>query len=183
MTVAAGFALLGYGRAMPDASIRWPDRFSPDCAPVHVVNAIAIHASPEAVWKTLIRAAEWPGYYANASKVAIAGGGPDLSAGARFTWKTFGVDLQTQVQEFEPFERIAWLATAPLIEAYHAWLIVPAAGGCHVITEETQYGLAARISRGLFPRRMERWHQIWLEGLAVKARDRAVPPAFAIDEN
>src|ERR1700744_4076961 len=100
MTVAAGRTGFGYGRAMTDAAIRWPDRFSPDCAPVHVVNAITVAASPEAVWKVLIRAAEWPDYYANASKVIVEGGGPDLSAGARFTWKTFGVDLQTQVTEF-----------------------------------------------------------------------------------
>ena len=118
----------------------------------------------------LIRAAEWSSYYANASKVAIEGGGPDLSEDARFTWRTFGVDLQSEVQEFEPCERIAWLARAPLIEAYHAWLILPAAGGCHVVTEETQHGLAARIGRLAFPRRMERWHQLWLEGLAQQAR-------------
>src|ERR1700753_3387968 len=142
MTVAAGLARFSYAAAMTDTAIRWPDRFSPDKAPVHVVNALTVAAPPEAVWKVLIRAAAWADYYANASKVVIEGGGPDLAAGARFTWKTFGVDLQTQVTEFEPFERIAWLATAPMIEAYHAWLIVPAAGGCHVITEETQHGLA-----------------------------------------
>ena len=98
--------------------------------------------------------------------MAIEHGGPDLAAEVRFTWRTFGVDLESQVQEFEPFERIAWLATAPLIEAYHAWLILPAAGGCHVITEETQQGFAARAGRLVFPGRMERQHQLWLEGLA-----------------
>jgi hypothetical protein len=169
MTVAAGGPGFSYGHAMTDPAIRWPDRFSPDKAPVHVVNALTVAASPEAVWKVLIRAAEWPNYYANASKVAIESGGADLSAGTRFTWQTFGVSLRTQVTEFEPFERIAWLATAPMIEAYHAWLILPAAGGCHVITEETQHGLAARVGRLIFPGRMERWHQRWLEGLAAQA--------------
>jgi hypothetical protein len=155
---------------MTDPTIRWPERFLPDRAPVHVVNAITINASPEAVWTVLIRAADWSSYYGNASKVAIEDGGPDLFEEARFTWRTFGVDLQTQVQEFEPFERIAWLATAPMIEAYHAWLIVPADGGCRVITEETQRGLAALAGRLLFPGRMERQHQLWLEGLARMAR-------------
>jgi hypothetical protein len=156
---------------MMDAAIRWPDRFRPDRAPVYVVNAITVAASPEAVWKVLIRATKWHEFYANASKVVLEDGGSDLSAGARFTWRTFGVDLETQVQEFEPFERIAWLAAGPLIEAYHAWLILPAQGGCHVITEETQLGLAARAGRLVFPGRMERWHQLWLEGLARVARD------------
>jgi hypothetical protein len=155
---------------MTDPTIRWPDRFLPDRAPVHVVNSIAVKASPEAVWKVLIRAADWSSYYGNASKVVIEDGGSDLFEEARFTWHTFGVDLETQVQEFEPFERIAWLATAPMIEAYHAWLIVPADGGCRVITEETQRGLAAHAGRVFFPGRMERQHQLWLEGLARVAR-------------
>jgi hypothetical protein len=154
---------------MTDSPIRWPDRYSPPKAPVHVFNELAIAASPQAVWKVLVRAAEWPGFYANASKIAVEGGGPDLAAGARFTWRTFGVDLKTEVREFEPFERIAWLAVAPGVEAYHAWLIRPAAGGCHVITEETQHGLAARAGRLIFPGRMERWHQRWLQGLARTA--------------
>lgn len=154
---------------MSTAAIRWPDRFSPDLAPVHVVNELTMSAPPEAVWKALVRAANWPEFYANASKVAIEGGGPDLSAGARFAWRTFGVDLKTQVVEFEPFERIAWLAIAPGVEAYHAWLIQPAPGGCHVITEETQHGVVARVGRWIFPGRMERWHQRWLEGLAEAA--------------
>jgi len=155
---------------MTEPTIRWPERFLPDRAPVHVVNSLAIAAPPEAVWAVLIRAAGWHEFYANASKVVIEDGGPDLFEEARFTWRTFGVDLQTQVQEFEPFERIAWLATAPLIEAYHASLIVPAPGGCRVITEETQQGVAARVGRMLFPGRMERQHQLWLEGLAVAAK-------------
>src|SRR5450432_102972 len=155
---------------MTDPAIRWPDRFLPDRAPVHVANTITVSAPPEAVWKVLIRAASWHEFYDNASRVVIEDGGPDLFEEARFTWRTFGVDLETQVQEFEPFERIAWLATAPMIEAYHAWLILPAPGGCRVITEETQQGLAARAGRLLFPGRMERQHQLWLEGLARVAR-------------
>jgi uncharacterized protein YndB with AHSA1/START domain len=155
---------------MSASAIRWPDRYSPQSSPVHVVNELSMAAPPEAVWKGLIRAADWPAYYANASKVVIEDGGPDLTVGARFTWKTFGVDLKTQVQEFEPNTRIAWLAIAPLLEAYHAWLIEPlAGGGCRVVTEETQHGLAARAGRLVYPGRMEHWHQRWLEGLADRA--------------
>jgi hypothetical protein len=159
-----------YGDAMSSSDIRWPDRYAPRNSPVHVVNELTVAAPAEAVWKVLIRAADWPTYYANASKVAVEGGGPDLGAGARFTWKTFGVDLKTEVQEFEPCTRIAWLATAPLLEAYHAWLIEPlAGGGCRVVTEETQHGLVARAGRLIYPGRMEHWHQRWLERLAERA--------------
>jgi len=154
---------------MAAPSIRWPAKFDPARAPIHVRNELAMPVPPAAAWAVLIRASDWPGFYANARDVVIAGGGRDLHVGARFAWTTFGVRLQTVVNEFVPLERIAWTARAFGVLAYHAWLITPAQGGCRVITEETQYGLLARASRIVFPTRMEHWHQRWLEGL----RDRA----------
>ena len=97
-----------YGDAMTKTAIRWPARFSPDAAAVHVVNALTIAAEPQAVWRALVHAKDWPTFYANASKVVVSGGGGELFSGVHFTWRTFGVDLKTEVQEFEPFERIAW---------------------------------------------------------------------------
>ena len=60
-----------YAQAMSTAAIRWPDRFAPENAPVHVVNALTVAASPEAVWRVLISAADWPFFYANASRVTV----------------------------------------------------------------------------------------------------------------
>jgi hypothetical protein len=60
------------------------------------------------------------------------------------------------------------------VDAYHAWEITRTAGGSHVLTEETQYGWAARLSSLVFPNRMSTFHQVWLEQLAVKAK--AGPP-------
>ncbi|MBA3811889.1 MAG: hypothetical protein H0X27_09690 [Caulobacteraceae bacterium] len=108
------------------------------------------------------------GLYENAHDVAIEGGGSDLFVGARFTWKTFGVRLESVVEEFGPPERIAWSAEAPGVLAYHAWLITPTDTGCHVLTEETQHGILARAGKLLFPSRMGAWHQRWLEGLAER---------------
>lgn len=149
--------------------IIWPAGYSPAESPVHVVNSIDIAAPPSAVWTHLVRAAEWPVWYANASKVAITGDDRDLSAGARFRWRTFGVGLETDVLEWVENERIAWLATSFGIKAYHAWLIAPIDGGCRVITEETQHGFVARAGSILFPRRMYDWHQKWLEGLKARS--------------
>jgi uncharacterized protein YndB with AHSA1/START domain len=139
---------------------------------VHVVNRIDIAASPSAVWAALIRAGDWPGWYANASGIKIEGGGCDLHEDARFRWRTFGVGLETRVQEWVPDERIAWLATSIGVRAYHAWLIVPTTSGCRVVTEETQHGLLARAGKLLFPNRMYDWHQKWLEGLKVRGEAR-----------
>lgn len=150
--------------------IRWPEEFSPARSPIHVRNELVMLARPQAVWSWLIRAHDWPSWYSNSKNVRIDGGTADLAQGSRFRWRTFGVALVSRVEEFLPAERIAWNARGLGIWAYHAWLIRPTASGCTVITEETQRGFVARAGRLLMPRRMERFHHLWLEELEKKAR-------------
>jgi len=108
------------------------------------------------------------------------GGGPDLQQGSRFRWTTFGVSLDSRVEEFVPYERLAWSARATGIDAYHAWLIEKRPSGCHVLTEETQNGWLARLSNALRPQNMSRQHQDWLEGLSRKAGEG--PPPLTADK-
>jgi uncharacterized protein YndB with AHSA1/START domain len=152
------------------ADIVWPAGFAPGQAAVHVRNQLAIAAAPERVWSWLVRAEGWPQWYANAANVRILDGTPpDLAAGTRFRWRTFGVGIESTVREWEPPARLAWDAHGIGVAAYHAWLITPTADGCHVLTEETQHGLLARLGARLMPRRMWRYHQIWLESLRERA--------------
>ena len=148
--------------------IRWPPGFAPSESPVHIVNRSETTTAPGVVWQRLVHAARWPEIYDNAHDVSIEGGNATLFADARFAWKTFGVALDSRVVEFEPETRIAWIAEGRGVRACHAWLITPLAdGGCTILTEETQHGWIARIGRRLFPRRMEYWHQRWIEALGA----------------
>ncbi|MCM3877314.1 MAG: SRPBCC domain-containing protein [Thermoanaerobaculia bacterium] len=155
--------------------IRWPERYDPARAPVHVSNEIDISALPEAVWAWLVRAPLWPSWYPNSEDVVVDGGASELALGVTFTWRTFGVAIRSTVLEFEPFERIAWNAFGLGVEAYHAWEVTPAPAGSHVLTEETQSGWAARLGSIVFPNRMSKLHQIWLERLAEKAKGGPPP--------
>jgi len=156
--------------------IHWPPKFEPSRAPVSVGNHLDLAASREVAWAWLVRAELWPTWYPNAHEVRIAaGGGPDLALGTRFRWRTFGVSLESRVEEFVPEARIAWRARGFGVEAYHAWLLEKTADGCHVLTEETQYGLLARLQQLFLPNRMHYYHQIWLERLAAQAAGG--PPA------
>jgi uncharacterized protein YndB with AHSA1/START domain len=151
--------------------IHWPARYDPVFAPVHVRNEIEIPAPAPIVWAWLVRASRWPEWYPNAHNVRINDGADaDLSDGAHFTWRTFGVSIRSIVMELVPFERIAWNGFGMGVDVYHAWLITPTPSGSHVLTEETQYGWAARLGSRLFPNRMSRFHQIWLEQLSVSAQ-------------
>jgi uncharacterized protein YndB with AHSA1/START domain len=149
--------------------IVWPSRYETAKVAAHVSNEIAIEAAPGLVWTNLVRAEEWPTWYPNSSDVRIDGGQSSLAPGATFTWRTFGVRVRCTVQEFVPHERIAWSGTGLLIDIYHAWLITPREGGCHVLTEENQNGLAAQAQAIFMPRRMFNGHQLWLERLKSRS--------------
>jgi hypothetical protein len=150
--------------------IEWPHHYQPFNCPIHVRNELGIQATPEVVWTWLIRASLWPEWYSNSANVKfLAGSPPDLALGSRFRWKTFGVTIESTVFEFIPVERVAWDAHAPGVDAYHAWLLRKTSDGCHVLTEETQHGLLARLGNLFMPSRMSRLHQVWLEGLSERA--------------
>lgn len=157
-------------------SIKWPERYEPNRAPVHVRNEIESSAPPEVVWEWLVRASIWPSWYPNSQNVRINDGSEvDLTMGAHFTWRTFGVSIRSEVVEFVPGERIAWKAYGIGVDAYHAWLITPSGSGSHILTEETQHGWIARLGSYIFPNRMSHFHQIWLERLASSAQSGPLP--------
>jgi len=147
-------------------AIRWPAEYEPKSATIHVFNERFISAPPEEVWSWLIRAQQWPSWYPNSADVRfVSGTPPDLALGTRFTWKTFGVRLDSTVREFVPHQRLSWDARGMGIDAYHAWLLQRTAEGCQVITAEVQRGWLARLQNLFLPKRMYQQHQIWLERL------------------
>jgi uncharacterized protein YndB with AHSA1/START domain len=150
--------------------IRWPEGYKPEETAVHVRTELEMSVSPEAVWPWLVRAELWPTWYPDFENVVIRGGGPDLKPGSKFRWKTFGVTLDSKVEEFVQFERLAWSARSRGVDAYHAWLIERLSSGCRVLTAETQNGWVARLNNVLRPKSMSKIQQVWLEGLLEKAK-------------
>jgi hypothetical protein len=155
--------------------IRWPPEFHPANVEVRARNEVQINASPEVVWAWLLRAPLWPDWYPNSAHVRLPGEADrDLALGMRFWWKTFGLNLVSEVKELTPCTRLAWNAKGLGTSVYHAWLLRPVDGGCWVLTEENQHGWLCRLHKFLRPEDMYRKHQIWLEQLKKKAE--AGPP-------
>lgn len=160
---------------MPESSsIHWPAEFEPARCSVYVSNEIELAVPPDRVWERLIRAALWPTWYSNAKRVRFLDETPrsELALNSRFHWWTFRTPYTSQVLEFKPCERLAWDAKGLGVFAYHAWLITPTPQGCHVLTEECQHGVIARLHSLLMPHEMHDKHQLWLEGLKGAASDR-----------
>jgi len=174
--VSQGF-LGGFGDVL-----HWPEQFHPTRAAIYVSNQLSMSAPPERIWAWLVRAELWPSWYPNSRNVRIEQGPrPDLALGTRFRWWTFGVTIESVVEEFIPHERIAWSARGLGVRAYHGWLIEKTQSGCHVVTEETQNGILARLGALLMPNRMHHYHQIWLEQLNAKAAEGPPPPVVGTD--
>lgn len=155
--------------------VRWPAGAEPEGAAIYASNELEMPVSPEALWPWLVRATLWPSFYSNARRVRLEGGGSDLAKGTRFRWVTFGVPVATVIEEFEPCERLAWSGSGLGARGYHGWVIEPTAGGCKVVTEETQRGFVPSIGRFLLRPGLLHFHQRWLEGLE-RAAKTGLPP-------
>ncbi|HEX2571711.1 MAG TPA: SRPBCC domain-containing protein [Polyangia bacterium] len=152
---------------------RWPEDLTPARASLHAVNVLESDVSAEAVWAWLVRAGRWKDFYSNCWGLELldaSSSGPDLRPGTRFRWWTFGVRVETVVEEFVPCERLAWRGQGLGARGYHAWLLEPVPGGLRLRTEEVQRGVAPRLLRPLLLPSMRHYHQRWLEGLVRVAR-------------
>lgn len=155
--------------------INWPPKYHPNSSDVHVVNNLEMDVSVDEAWNALIRAVDWPRWYPNAKNVRFLNSDKKtLELGTQFRWKTFGITIDCTVREFQPFERLSWSSDSPGISVYHGWHFTPQGERCHIITEETQQGIIPKAAQFLMPKRMHKFHQIWLEQLEEKAKSSRV---------
>jgi uncharacterized protein YndB with AHSA1/START domain len=158
-------------------AVRWPEGFDPADATLYVVNEGTSTAPPEDIWRWLVRPDHWGDYYSNVSRVrAKEGAWPEIENGSTFTWVTFNAPVTTTVDEFVPFERLAWTGSGLGSVGHHAWLLeADGRGGTRIVTEEVQRGAAVRLFRPVLRRRMQALHQQWVDNLATIAESGARP--------
>ncbi len=150
--------------------VHWPEDFDPAAVPTYVYNEVDTTAPVEAVFAWLARATRWPEWYPNAAEVTLHSfAGSDLQLGTHFTWTTFGVHVDTYVEEFVPPYRIAWRGYVMGSDVIHAWVFERTPTGSRLITEEVQRGFVCTIARGFFMKGLHEKHQLWLERLAAQA--------------
>ena len=145
--------------------MKWPAGFEPGKSSVYARNEIVIAASPERIWRWMIRAAGWPEWYSNSSSVEfLSGAPPELAPGTVFKWKTFGATITSRVITFDPPRELTWDAHG-ILSAVHGWTIEPAGAVCRVVTEETQNGILPKLAWWRLRPILERGHQTWVESL------------------
>ncbi len=148
--------------------IHWPKGFMPADADLFSHNDLLINASCERVWRHIVEATKWPEWYPNSKSVQILGAEDSvLRDNSVFRWTTFGIPLESRVNEFVPFSRIGWFGYAPGTSPsfYHTWYLTPEGDGCRVVTDEAGKGESAVHLRNADEGAMHRGHDLWLATL------------------
>lgn len=166
------------------AAIIWPEAYLPGTTDNFVSNEVIIPGlSAEQAWPWLADTTLWPTYYSNASEIRFHdGSGPQLRAGSRFRFTTFGFPVEAEVTELvapaagQP-GRVAWHGWVEAegdaqqrLDVHHAWLFEDLPGNrLRLLTQETQNGQPARALAQTLPNPMLNAHQEWISGLVAAA--------------
>ena len=158
--------------------VTYPAAYDPRISPIFALNEADVKAPAEVVWRLLVEAERWSGYFPPEDQVGILDGARELALGTRFTRVTIGFPMSLMVTECLPGRRLSWATTVDGDDtgstAFHGWVVTPTAEGCHVLSEETQQGpwfldqLGHKHPGGLFS-----YHQDWVEALARAAEATA----------
>jgi uncharacterized protein YndB with AHSA1/START domain len=153
--------------------IHWPTGFDPAKADLFSHNELVIHAPCERVWQHIIDATKWPEWYPNAKAVQVMDGNV-LGQGSVFRWTTFGLPIESKVNEFVPYTRIGWYGYAPGADPtfYHTWFLTQTGDGCSVVTDEVGIGKDAVHLRETDESLMHRGHDLWLATLKWMSEGR-----------
>jgi hypothetical protein len=155
----------------------WPDEFNPSKTKWYVYNEIEINAKPEEVWNILIDAKKWHTFYKGVQSPVefIDTTATTLRNGLAFKMHTMGLHLQPVIKEFVPNERMAWEVRRGNLMAYHAWVIIPTANGCRLITPESQNGFLTFLQKVFQPNKLLKLHDMWLRLIKERAETKSFP--------
>jgi hypothetical protein len=154
----------------------WPEEFNPEKANWYVHNEISINARPEVVWNILIDAKKWHTFYKGVESPVefFDTTAAVLENGLVFKMHTMGLHLEPVMKEFIANERMAWEVRRGNLTAYHAWVIVPTANGCRLITPEAQNGLLSFLQKVFLPNKLLNLHEDWLELIKARAEGKTI---------
>ncbi|MBD5560124.1 MAG: SRPBCC domain-containing protein [Clostridia bacterium] len=161
--------------------ITWPEKFLPGTTDNFVSNEVIVSGvSFQSVADNLLDAARWPTYYDNSSDLHVHSQDDTvLRDHTRFRFRTFGFDVESEVEECSVSDdliRLSWhgwneAAGDPHIDIYHGWIVEKLSDGrIRILTQESQIGEPSRKMAGQKPNVMLNGHQDWLDGLVAAAR-------------
>jgi hypothetical protein len=99
-----------------------------------------------------------------------------LAPGTEFRWKAGPGTIVSTLDRIEPPRHIAWRGRTLTINAYHEWWLEPRGSGTSVRTQESFYGLLARLLRGPLKKALDKSFADALERLKHESERRVSRP-------
>lgn len=157
--------------------IHWPNKWLPGTTDNFASNEIIVsNLSFENVVSNLIDTSKWESYYSNSSDIFMYNQESSVfQKDTRFRFKTFGFDIEAEIEELQidqNIARIAWHGwnnekDEKFLDVYHAWLIeILPENRLRILTQESQIGVPAQAMADDSTNPMINGHQDWLNSLA-----------------
>ena len=135
-------------------------------APVITRDEILIDAPLERVWGLHTDISSWSEWLPDIDASTIEG---PLAVGTVFRWQTYGLSIESTIQEIDPPRRIVWSGPAQGITAIHLWTMTPSVEGVVVHTEESWEGDPVRAQPKEMQQALDGSLRAWLQSLKDKA--------------
>jgi uncharacterized protein YndB with AHSA1/START domain len=135
-------------------------------APVITRDEILIDAPLSHVWGLHTDISSWSEWLPDIDSSTIEG---PLEMGTVFHWETFGLSIESTIEEIEPLRRIVWSGPAQGILAIHVWMMTPSENGVIVHTEESWDGEPVRAQPEEMQQALDSSLRGWLQSLKLKA--------------
>ena len=92
-----------------------------------------------------------------------------MEVGTVFHWQTFGLSIESTIQEIDQPRRIVWSGPAQGIMAIHVWTMTPSENGVLVHTAESWDGAPVRAQPEEMQQALDGSLRGWLQNLKHKA--------------
>ena len=139
-------------------------------APVITRDEILIDAPLDTIWSLQTDISSWSEWQPDIDASTIEG---PLEVGTVFRWQTYGLSIESTIQEIDAPRRIVWSGLAHGITAIHAWTMTPSEDRVLVHTEESWDGDPVRAEPEEMQQALDGSLRAWLQSLKHKAEAQA----------
>ena len=134
-------------------------------APVIQKREIIIKVRPEKVWEVLTKIENWDKWNYRIKKPKIDG---RSEAGKKFTWKTKGSKIKSEIHTFIPYKTLGWKGKTFGAKAIHNWYLESTEQGTTVVVEESMEGRVIGLMKKKMNRILAEDMTYWLEQLKIE---------------
>ena len=139
-------------------------------APAITDDEIVIKASLDTVWNLFTDISGWSEWNKDITYSKLNG---TLAIGESFSWTTYGMNINSTINELIPKKEIGWSGLVMDIMGIHVWTFEETGNGVLVKTHESWSGKSVEAQKEQMQEGLDKSLRSWLEDLKTKAESLA----------